>query len=313
MFARLLAIDLDTYPLTMRMPRTLPRSVAALALALAALLSGCAGRDAGKQQQRVVSISKQLNEFMYAIGAESVLVARDLTSIYPPEIKQLPSVGYHRALSAEGIISMKPTLLLSDGNVGPEPVLEQVRKVGIPVLTLEPGKSVDSAQALLTRLGKEFHREAAADSVRAKWQADMADLWRDTSRWSAGPRPRVLIIHFGQIGNSYLALKRGGSADAMLHWAGAENAIDSVGGMARLTPELIARAAPDIIVATDVGFDRYGSAESFASMPGVALTPAGRARRIYRIDEQKIMYYGPRTAAAVRELADLFHPELAKR
>jgi iron complex transport system substrate-binding protein len=121
----------------------------------------------------------------------------------------------------------------------------------------------------------------------------------------------VLIVHFGQIANDYLALERGGPADAMLHWAGAENAVDSVGGMARLTPELIARAAPDVIVATDVGFDRYGSAAKFATLPGVALTPAGRAGRIYRVDEQEIMYFSPRTPAVVRKLAALFHPAAA--
>jgi iron complex transport system substrate-binding protein len=122
----------------------------------------------------------------------------------------------------------------------------------------------------------------------------------------------VLVIHFGQIRNDYLALKRGGPADAMLHWAGAENAVDSVGGMARLTPELIARAAPDVIVATDVGFDRYGSAERFKALPGVALTPAGRAGRIYRVDEQEIMYFGPRTPAVVRHLAAVLHPTAAR-
>ena len=106
--------------------------------------AGCApNTDSGKP--RVVSVSKQINEFIYAIGAEDVLVGRDLTSIYPPQIKQVPSVGYHRALSAEGIISTKPTLLITDGNVGPEPVLEQVRKVGIPVVMLASGGIVDSA------------------------------------------------------------------------------------------------------------------------------------------------------------------------
>ena len=258
-----------------------------------------------------MSVSKQINEFLYAIGAESVLVGRDLTSIYPPQIKQVPSVGYHRALSAEGIISTKPTLLITDGNVGPEPVLDQVRKVGIRVETLAPGGTVDSAQALLTKLGQEFHREHAADSVLAAWGAGMDSLWRDTVKWAGQKRPRVLIIHFGQIRNDYLALKRGGSADAMLHWAGAENAIDSVGGMARLSPELIARAAPDVIIATDVGFDRYGSVDKFKTLPGVALTPAAQSNRIHRVDEQEIMYFGPRTPAVVRKLAAWFHPDSA--
>lgn len=255
---------------------------------------------------RVVCVSKQLNEFMFAIGAEQHLVAVDLTSIYPPQITKLPTVGYHRALSAEGIISMKPTLFLTDGNVGPSAVLDQLKKVGIPIETMLPGNTLDSAQRLLVRLGDRFGRRQAADSVLAQWKAGMQDVWKDTAQYGARPRPRVLIIHFGQIANNYLAVKAGGPADDMIRWAGGVNAVDSVGGMERLTPELIAKIAPDIIVATDVGFDRYGSADAFAAMPGVSLTPAGKAKRIYRITETELLYFGPRTPETVRKLRTMF-------
>ena len=279
-----------------------------LALSIAACARG-AGGDA--TAERVVCVSKQINEFMFAIGAQQLLVGRDLTSVYPPAISAITSVGYHRALNAEGIISLRPTLFLTDGNYGPDEVTAQLQKVGIPILTLQPGGTLDSAEALLTTLGKRFHHEATADSVLAAWKAGMDSVLADTARWAGTRRPRVLIMHFGQIANDYLALKRGGVADRMLHWAGAENAVDSVGGMMRLTPELIAKAAPDIIIATDVGFDRYGSAQKFATMPGVNLTPAAKAGRIYRIDETDVMYFGPRTPAAVRRLEGFFHPATA--
>ncbi len=276
-------------------------------LAAFVVAAGC-GRGDAHAGTRVVAVSKQINEFLYGIHAESVLVARDLTSIFPPQIKSLPSVGYHRALSAEGIISMRPTMLLTDGNVGPEPVLAQVRKVGIPVVTLPPGSTSDSAQLLMSKLGQMFHHERDADSVIAQWNADMAATLADTLTWATGAKPRVMVMHMGQVANNYLALKRGTPADQLIRWAGGVNAVDSVGGMMRLTPELIAKAAPDIIIATDVGFDRLGSAEKFAEMPGVAETPAGKARRIFRIDETELMYYGPRTAASLHKIAGWLHP-----
>ncbi len=276
-------------------------------LSLVALIAGCARHDAGAGE-RVVCVSKQINEFLYDIHAESVLVARDLTSIYPPQITKLTSVGYHRALSAEGIISMRPTMLLTDGNFGPDAVAAQVKKVGIPIVTLTPGSTPDSAQVLMRDLGQRFHHERQADSVIATWNADMAAALADTVRWDKGPKPRVLVMHMGQIANNYLALKRGTPADQLIRWAGGENAVDSVGGMMRLTPELIAKAAPDIIIATDVGFDRLGSADKFAAMPGVAETPAGKNKRIHRIDETELMYFGPRTAASLKKIAGWLHP-----
>jgi iron complex transport system substrate-binding protein len=256
---------------------------------------------------RVVCVSKQINEFVYAIGAQSHLVARDLTSIYPPEITTLPSVGYHRALSAEGITSMRPTLLLTDGNVGPDAVLDEVRKVGIPVLTLPPGSSLDSAEQLMTDLGRRFGRSGAADSLVARWKAGMDSIFADTARWSGHPRPRVLVMHFGQLGNSYLGVTGEGPTTQIIRWAGGVNAIDTAGNMKRLTPEIIARSAPDIILATDVGFDRLGSVDAFRKLPGVDLTPAGRAGKIYRINETEVMYFGPRTPATVRKLESILH------
>jgi len=288
-----------------------------LALALAAAAALTAGPTAAAQgsarPERVVAVSKQINEFMYAIDAQGVLVGRDLTSIYPPAILKLTSVGYHRALNAEGIVSLRPTLFLTDGNFGPAEVSAQLEKVGIPILTIPPGETVDGAADLLVALGKRFHREHTADSVAAAMKKNIAAVLKDTLRWIGKPRPRVLIIHFGQIANNYLALKRGSIGDQMLRWAGAENAVDSVGGMLRLTPELIAKTAPDIIIATDVGFDRYGSAEKFATMPGVDLTPAGKNHRIYRIDETDVMYYGPRTPDGIRRLEAFFHPAVATK
>lgn len=282
------------------------RYVKRAALALALLSLACKG-DTTKAGERVVCVSKQINEFLYEIHADSVLVGRDLTSIYPPQIKSLPSVGYHRALSAEGIISLRPTVLLTDGNFGPDAVAQQVKKVGIPVDTMSPGNSPDSAKALMKALGVRFHHEKDADSVIAKWTADMNAALADTVKWAGKPKPRVLIMHMGQIANNYLAIKRGSPGSQIVEWAGGVNAIDSTGGMMRLTPELIAKAAPDIIIATDVGFDRLGSADKFAAMPGVDVTPAGKNKRIYRIDEIEVMYYGPRTAASLEKIAGWLH------
>ena len=294
--------------MTINAPTAIKLGFAAILTSLAA----CGRADTHTNPNRVVSVSKQINEFMYDIGAQDNLVGRDLTSIYPPAIKKLTSVGYHRALSAEGIISLRPTMLLTDGNLGPDAVLVQLRKVAVPILIIKPGATLDSAELLMTQLGKEFHREKAADSVLAQWRAGMDSIWSDTARWANQPHPRVLIMHLGQIVNNYLGVGTGGPADKMLHWAGAVNAMDSTQSMNRLNPELIAKLAPDIIIATDVGFDRMGSAAKFATLPGVNLTPAGKNLRIYRIDETELLYFGPRTPATYRKIVAMVHPNAAK-
>jgi iron complex transport system substrate-binding protein len=220
------------------------------------------------QTTRIVCVSKQINEFIYAIGAEQDLVAVDLSSIYPEAIKKLPNVGYHRALSAEGILSMKPTLFLHDGSVGPDAVIAQIKQVGIPMLEMKPGKnSIDTAMQLMHTVGVYFNKEVAADSVIKLWKSNLQAALADTLKSVGKKKPRVMIIHYGQAANIYLAV-----------------------------------AAPDIILATDYGFDKFGDAEKFATMPGVALTPAGKNKRIYRIDESEIIYFGPRTPSVIQKV-----------
>jgi ABC-type hemin transport system substrate-binding protein len=54
-----------------------------------------------------------VTEIVYALGAASSLVARDSTSQWPQAANALPDVGYLRQLNAEGILSMRPTLVLA--------------------------------------------------------------------------------------------------------------------------------------------------------------------------------------------------------
>ena len=191
--------------------RAIARTLVLLAIAACGRFGDHADRSG--QAERVVCVSKQINEFMYAIGAQDVLVGRDLTSIYPPAILKLTSVGYHRALNAEGIISLRPTLFLTDGNFGPDEVTAQ----------LEEGRHSDPddrarRHARQRRRRCSTHARQALPSRGARPTAcsrpgrrSMDSVARRTRlRWAgAKPRPRVLIIHFGQIANDYLALKRG--------------------------------------------------------------------------------------------------------
>ena len=268
---------------------------------------GRLGNDDKKagQATRIVCISKQINEYIYALGAEQDLVAVDLSSTYPEQIKKLPNVGYHRALSAEGIISMKPTVVLHDGSIAPEAVINQVKTVGIPLLEMKSGRGLDSAMILMKQVGAYFHKEAAADSIVKKWDSEMSAALKDTVKNVGKPKPRILIIHYGRAANIYLAMTKRSTANQIIEWAGGVNAIDSVGGMARTNAEMIAKSAPDIIIATDFGFDKFGTADKFKEMPGIALTPAGKNGKIYRIEENEIVYFGPRTPSVVKKIANM--------
>jgi iron complex transport system substrate-binding protein len=61
---------------------------------------------------RIVCLSKHLTEMVFALGKGHDIVACDLSSTYPDSAKLLKTVGYHRALNPEGIISVNPDLVI---------------------------------------------------------------------------------------------------------------------------------------------------------------------------------------------------------
>jgi iron complex transport system substrate-binding protein len=284
-------------------------------VAMCVLPMAC-GRFAQKEakhevEQRIVCIGSQYNEFIYALGAQQNLVGVDYSSTYPPEIKKLPTVGYHRALSAEGILSLHPTVIIQDNNIGPPTVVQRLKQLNIPMKTFTAkDDSIEGAKALLREMGAYFHKEQRAEELCAKIDKDMAAAVEKVKQYK--DHPRVAVIHFGRASNVYLVVGSGGGGDAasagrMVQWAGGEMAIQKKGMERMASPEVVAKSNPDVILMTEYGFDRLGSTDAAKTLPGVAETAAAKNNRIYRVTEHELMYFGPDTGQNIIKLASLIH------
>ena len=256
-------------------------------------------------KERIVCVSKQLTELMFALHQGNKIVGLDLTSSYPPETKNITKVGYHRHLSAEGIISLDPTIVIHQNDVAPPEAMPQVAKVGIPVKVYPSAVTLDSTKILIRILGKEYREDSAADRIIKDLDTDLARADSVVKKYPT--KPKVLIIHFGQQRNQYFVMGTKGTADAMLKMAGGINAADT-SSFRDLSAEVIAREQPDVILATDFGWDRLGGdIEKFKELPGIALTPAAKNGKIFRVEEHDLVYFGPRTGENVLLMAELIH------
>ena len=85
----------------------------------------------------IVSVGGPVTEIIYALGEQDRLVGRDTTSVYPPEANDLPNVGYMRALSAEGVLSLSPDLILARSTSGPPVTLDQLAASSVPIVLVE--------------------------------------------------------------------------------------------------------------------------------------------------------------------------------
>ncbi|MFD1551733.1 ABC transporter substrate-binding protein [Putridiphycobacter roseus] len=258
--------------------------------------------------ERIVLISKQYTEIIHALGAEKDVVAVDLSSIYPEKVKKLPTVGYHRALSIEGLLAAKPTLIMHDGinSLGPDHIVKQIMDLEIPMKTFHTkAKDVASTKALIHEIANYFHKEAAADSLCKILDNQINEARKNATKFTE--KPRVLVVHFGRASNVYLVMSNGGAVGKMIAWAGAEMAVPDTSGMQHLSAEIISEYNPDVILLTDYGYDRLGSDEKIKELPGISSTAAALNNRIYRVNECDMVYLGPRSGAITLALQKLIH------
>lgn len=257
---------------------------------------------------RIVSCSKHLTEMLFALGKGHDIVACDLSSSFPDSAKALPKVGYHRMLNAEGIISMKPDVVIHSNDIGPANVIPQLEKVGLRLKTFGGAGTFDSAKLLMADLGNYFGVKTRADSIIRKMDADFKQVAVERNNYT--DTPSVMIIHFGQANNVYFVMSgRKGAGDKMIEFAGGKAAKYDAKGARQISAEAVAAANPDVIIATDYGFDKLGSAEKFKTIPGVALTNAAKSNRIYRFEEHDLVYFGPRSAENIIKLMKLIHAQ----
>lgn len=282
---------------------------------LALLLVSCntnvedKSKKPSKDKPRIISASKQYTEFMYALGVDDLLVGVDQSSTYPKETKNLPNVGYHMHLGLEGIMSLKPSLLLHKGghfSIGPEQVVTQLENLNLPMLSFEnKAKDIPSTKSLITEMGAYFGKQKEADSLCSKLDKDLVRAQKQLGKQD--DTVKVVVIHFGQAMNIYLAVGAESVAGKMIEMAGGKICLDKK-GMERITsPELIAQANPDVILLTDFGFDRLGSKEKVKELPGIAQTNAAKNDRIYRIEGYDLIYFGPRSGENVLKLHEIIH------
>lgn len=249
---------------------------------------------------RVVSVGGAVSEIVVALGAQDRLVAVDATSVYPPDLQSLPQVGYMRSLSAEGLLSQRPRVVLATADAGPAATLAQVRAAGVNVATVPSEHSFAAVQTKVRVVAAALGLEAEGAALEQR----LAQEWCDTARVVAAQhtRPRVLFI-LAHAGNTLLVAGQDTAAHAMIELAGAQNVAGGFQGYKPLTAEAAIGAAPDVILITNEGIAAIGGADKLWDRPGLGLTPAAKSRRVVALDALYLLGFGPRMPQAVRELA----------
>ncbi|OWU73137.1 hemin ABC transporter substrate-binding protein [Phaeobacter sp. 22II1-1F12B] len=256
-----------------------------------------AAPHADEQPSRIVSLGGSVTEIVYALGEGDRLVARDTTSNYPPEANDLPDVGYIRRLSAEGVLSVDPDLILAEEGAGPPEVVAQLHQAGVPMVDVVETPTVEAIREKILTVGKALGMEADAKTLADKVMQDLETALETP----VSAEKRVLFVLSMQ-GGRIMASGQDTAADGMIELVGATNAMEGFSGYKTVTGEAVIAAAPDVILMMDRSGDHAMANDDLFAHPAIATTPAGENRAVIRMDGMRLLGFSVRTPEAAQEL-----------
>ena len=276
-------------------------TVVGLQTAVAADPESDGAASSSEAPQRVVSVGGALTEIVYELDAQDSLVGVDTTSLHPEAATALPQVGYQRNLSAEGVLSLDPDLMLVTDDAGPPEALEQIEAAGIEIQRLPSGNTLETVLERVDALAARFDRTVEGETLAARIEAEMDEARAIAA--TLAPSPRAVFL-LGTGTGSAMAAGGDTAADSMLRYAGAENALSDFDGYKPVGAEGLIAAAPEVIVVVAHGeSDDEDVAAAALAVPGAGDTPAGRSGHVVVADALRLLGFGPRIGEAVRDLA----------
>lgn len=267
---------------------------------------------AAKLPQRWVSAGGALSEWVSALGGEPKLVGVDTTSQHPESLKALPSIGYQRQLSAEGILSLRPQILIGTEEMGPPPVLSQIRNAGVQVELFSAQPDLPTLQGNLQHLGKLLGAEDQADQAYQRYQEQLdQQKIRVTKAQLTQPSPGVLLL-LGHAGGKPLIAGKDTAADWMLQQAGGHNLATHT-GYKPFSIESLISLDPEVLVFADRALTGEAArAALFKENPMLASTRAAKNGRVMELDPTLLVGgLGPRLPDSLKKLSDGFFPGTA--
>ena len=252
--------------------------------------------------ERIVSLNGSTTEILFALDIGANVVGCDASSTYPKHAKEtLPSVGYQYRLNAEGILSLKPTLVIGRSDVKPPQVIEQLRMAGVTVMLFKEPRTFDEAKQRLRIIGKAVGREEQATALISTLDKDIETLKSKLTDQQNLAKLKALFLYLRGPQTAFV-LGTDSGPGAMLELVGAANAAGEIKGTKPMTAEAVIAAQPDVYVLFESGLKSIGGVEGLLKVPGLAHTPAGRNKRVVAMDGLYLSGFGPRCGKAALDL-----------
>jgi iron complex transport system substrate-binding protein len=257
---------------------------------------------------RIVSIGGAITEILYALGLEDRLAGVDITSVFPDAaLLDKPNVGYMRQLSAEGVLGLNPSLIFAIQGSGPKETMDVLEAAKIPLVLVPETYSEEGLLEKIKLVGHAMGADARAACLTSAVSNDLTQL-RELRAKVTKP-VRVMFVMSLLSGRAMVAGRKT-AADEIIALSGGVNAIDNYDGYKMINDEAIVAAKPDVVLSIQRSKDSL-EADAVYTHPAFAMTPVAANKTFISMEGLYLLGFGPRTAAAARDLSLKLYPALA--
>ena len=265
-----------------------------LTIAAALLAGGCGRPHEGKVSkvpQRIVSLTPNNTEILFALGLGDRVVGVTKWCDYPPEARRKPKVGDVN-ISLERVVGLRPDLVVAHSTLNRE-VIKRLKALKIRVISTDPKTFADVMSDMRTIGAATGTSEQAARLVRSMEESIKAVRKRAAGRG----RRRVLVV----IQPSPLWVAGPQTfVDEMIRCANGENVAHSARpGFNPFSTESGIARNPDVIIVTRAEQKTFFEKSSLWKR-----TKAVREGRVVVIDPALLVRPGPRLVQGLERLAD---------
>ncbi len=230
--------------------------------------------------ERIISAGSAVTELIFALDQQDKLVAVDVTSELPKELG-LPKIGYHRRLSAEGLLALGANRLIGSDEMGPETTLSQLKSAGVKVDIVNTKPTPEGLLERIDEIAEITGAEQQAENLKVTVNKQIAALANNQT--DSAKKVLFLLIHEGRPAN---VAGKDTTPNAIIELAGGVNpAAEQLTSYKPLSTEAMVQMQPDVILVSGRSYDKMGGADQILSkMPLLAATPAGQNKRIIKVD-----------------------------
>ncbi|WP_407333827.1 hemin ABC transporter substrate-binding protein [Enterovibrio sp. 27052020O] len=260
------------------------KSIKALSLTLCMLISPLS--MAADTETRIISAGSTVTELLFALGADNKVIAVDLTSRHYLDQRDIPVLGYHRQLAAEGLLALSPTHLLGSPDMGPDSTLQLLKQAGVTVEALPTGNSIDAFHDRVDTIAQITDTEQQGELIKKQVEERIGAL----NAQQPVNAPSVLFMMLSD-GRPMTVAGDQTTVNTVIKLAGGNNpAAKESTSYKPLSAEAIVTLQPDYILVSDRTLEQVGGMDGMLrQQPLLAATPAFQNNKVIPIRGHSIL------------------------